>query len=137
MQELNSTDVAMDETQNIFVSVYRELIDTDNNKNKLWGYCLRVENNSADSVILTEKDLYITDNFGRCLCDISEGFHHQIPNLEPGECFEYEDTADIKADSAVLYGFCKAVTKSGKEFKIKLPPISLSADISSLPDVYH
>lgn len=137
MQEYNIEDIATAETQNIMVSVCRELLDTDTAHNKLWGYYLRIENNSADSITLTGKNLYITDNLGQSRCDISAGFHGEIPNLEPGEYFEFEDMTDIKADTAVLYGFCKAVSKSGTEFHIALPPIQLSDDLDSRPKIYH
>ena len=61
MQEYNIEDIATAETQNIMVSVCRELLDTDTAHNRLWGYYLRIENNSADSITLTGKNLYITE----------------------------------------------------------------------------
>ena len=114
-------------TGDIVVSAYPELIDTDADKNQLWGYCLRIENNSDELITLKNKNLYLTDEKGRSLCECSEGFNGELPDLQPGEYFEYEETAQTSNISTVLYGFCSAVTAKGKELKINFPVLNLGA----------
>ena len=101
-------------TGDIVVSAYPELIDTDADKNQLWGYCLRIENNSDELITLKNKNLYLTDEKGRSLCECSEGFNGELPDLQPGEYFEYEEieqyvnatiTAAITAQSNICKSF--------------------------------
>ena len=113
--------------EDIIVSAYRQQLETDDRCGCLWGYCLRIENNSAHRIRLLRKDLCITDDCGKNFHDMSYGFNGELPDLEPGECFEFEDTALINAFAAVLYGSCVACTPDGREFKINLPLIPLLA----------
>ena len=99
-------------------------VDTDADKNQLWGYCLRIENNADELITLKNKNLYLTDEKGRSLCECSEGFNGELPDLQPGEYFEYGETAQTSNISSVLYGFCSAVTAKGKELKINFPVLN-------------
>lgn len=118
-------------TGDIVVSAYPELIDIDDAERQLWGYCLRIENNSDEPITLIKKELCLTDESGKSFYDSSVGFNGEIPDLQPGEYFEYEETAQTEGLSAVLYGFCSAVTSAGNELKINLPLIDLSTLKSS------
>lgn len=117
--------------EGIVVLAYREQLDTDETNVSLWGYCLRIENNSSQKIRLLRKNLSITDSTGKSIYDTSYGFHGELPDLEPGECFEFDDTTTISADEAVLYGTCTACTEDGHEFEIKLPLISLLSDVKN------
>ena len=103
------------------------MIDAENVERHLWAYCLRVENNSNQRIRLLKKDFCITDNNGNNYFEQSYGFHSELPDLEAGECFEFEDTIVVNGDAAVLYGSCVAQTANGDEFKIKLPIMQLTA----------
>ena len=113
------------QTGNFIVSAYPELLDEDDEQHRVWGYCLRIENNSDEPVKLLKKNLCLTDECGKSLYDSSLGFNGELPDLQPGEYFEYEETAQIDGLSAVLYGFCSAVTAKGKELKINFPIMNL------------
>ena len=54
------------------------------------------------------------------------GFKGELPELEPGEYFEYTSYAPLQAKNAVFYGSCK-VKSDGIESNIKVPTFSLSA----------
>ena len=114
--------------EGIVISAYHEQLDTDENSGSLWGYCLRIENNSSQKIRLLKKNLCITDCTGQSSYDMSYGFHGQLPDLEPGECFEFDDTTTIKTGEAVLYGSCIACNEQGDEFEIKLPLMALLAE---------
>lgn len=127
---LNTVDYITAKTEDIIVSAYQELLEGDSHRNELWGYCWRIENNSNERIRLTKRDVCITDERGNSRCTPYFGFNGELPDLEPGECFEFEDTAQTNGN-AVLYGSCFAVTAKGKELKIKLPVINLSSEFKS------
>ena len=123
-------DYSTTQTGDIIVSACQELLEKNETKQELWGYVLRIENNSNERIRLTSKDVCITDEKGNNRYMPSFGFNGELPDLEPGECFEFEDTAQSYG-SAVLYGYCKALTTKGKELKIKLPVLNLSSSRKS------
>ena len=123
---LNDFDYSTAQTGDIVVSGCQELLEKGETKQELWGYVLRIENNSDECIRLTSKDVCITDEKGNNRYMPSFGFNGELPDLEPGECFEFEETAQLDG-AAVLYGYCKALTTKGKELKIKLPVINLSS----------
>ncbi len=124
---LNNFDYSTMQTGDIIVSACQELLEENETCCELWGYMLRIENNSNERIRLTSKDVCITDELGNSKCLSALGFNGELPDLEPGECFEFEDTAQLNGAAAVIYGYCKAVTTKGKELKIKLPVINLSS----------
>lgn len=124
---LKNFEFNTEQTGDILVSAYQELIDSDYDNDDVWSYCLRIENNSNERIRLMRKNLCLTDEKGNSYYDMSDGFNGELPDLEPGEYFEFEDTAKVIGSAAVLYGFCSAVTNKGKELKIKLPVINLSS----------
>ena len=95
------------------VSACQELLEENESSQELWGYVLRIENNSDERIRLLAKDLCITDEKGNSRYLPSLGFNGELPDLEPGECFEFEDTAQLDGAAAVLYGYCKALTTKG------------------------
>lgn len=126
MFENNDTDYFLENTGDIAVEAYPEQMDYENSGRELWAYCLRIENNSDKRICLIRKNFCITDSYGHNQYDSSIGFHGELPDLEPGEYFEYEDTATFEGNAAVLYGFCEAVDSEGIALKIKLPLMQLS-----------
>ncbi len=122
-------DFVTAETDNIMVSAYQEPLEKQEDQARtLWAYCLRIENNSNEKIRLMRKDFCITDNHGHNHYEQSLGFHGELPDLEAGECFEFEDTITIDGDAAVLYGFCRAKSESGQEIAVKLPLIQLNSN---------
>lgn len=94
----------------------------------LWGYYLKIENNSANKIQLLGKNWNITDGLGNSFSDDSAGFKGELPELEPGEYFEFSSTAPLNSAEAVFYGSCK-IAEAGKKVvrEIKIPTFSLSA----------
>lgn len=128
---LNNADWFVSNTGDISVSAYQELID-DDSQHKLWGCFLRIENNSDEPITLLRKDFCLTDEKGTNRYDCSDGFNGELPDLQPGEYFEYEQTATTDSIGAILYGFCSAVTANGKKLKIAIPVIDLSSKQAAL-----
>lgn len=130
MFENNDADFFVEQTGDIAVEAYPEQLDTQEGGRELWAYCLRIENNSDKRICLIKKNFCITDSRGNNQYDFTQGFNGELPDLEPGEYFEYENTATFEGNAAVLYGFCEAINCDGQAFKIKLPTMQLSTAIT-------
>ena len=118
-------DLTCIQTDGIVVSAGSVLLDEEENR-YMWGYYLCIENNTASRVKLIGKDWNITDESGRSYHDSSYGFKGEIPELDPGEYFEYTSYAPLKTQNAVFYGSCNIETE-GKRRSVKVPTFSLSA----------
>ncbi len=113
----------------IIISAYQELLDERAaNDEFCWGYYLRIENNSDDTISLLGKNISVTDTFGRAVSVACDGFNGESPVLAPGEVYEFEDYATSRT-SAVLCGSCRIAHEHGTEVKdIHLPVLSLIAN---------
>ena len=120
-------DIVCLKTDGINISVGSVLVDNDEAENEyMWGYYMCVENDTNEKIKLVGKDWNITDEQGNRYNDSSVGFKGEIPELEPGEFFEFTSYAPLKSSNAVLYGSCQVQTPSEKK-NIKIPTFSLSA----------
>lgn len=113
----------------IVISAYQELLDEKALGGEYcWGYYLRIENNSNDNISLLGRNISVTDTSGRSVAVNYDGFNGEIPEIAPGEVFEFEDYATSKA-SAVLCGSCRICgQKNHQPRNIKLPVLSLIAN---------
>mgnify|MGYP000766698631 CR=1 FL=1 len=119
-------DLVSLQTDGIVVSAGPVLVDEEAENRYMWGYYLCIENNTAKRIRLVGKDWNITDDRGNRYNDSSAGFKGELPELEPGEYFEFTSYAPLQAKNAVFYGSCK-VQADGKNKNIKIPTFSLSA----------
>lgn len=119
-------DLVSFQSDGIVVSAGPVLMDEDAENRYMWGYYLCIENNTSKKIRLLGKDWNITDDKGNRYSDSSQGFKGEIPELNPGEYFEYTSYAPLKASNAVFYGSCK-VQKEDKNLSIKVPTFSLAA----------
>ncbi len=113
----------------IVISAYQELLDEKaSNDEFCWGYYLRIENNSTDTISLLGKNISITDTKGHSVSVAYDGFNGEAPVLNPGEVFEFEDYATSRT-SAVLCGSCRIISEHNKQIRdIHLPVLSLTAN---------
>ena len=118
-------DMSVNETDDVIISAGPVLVD-ETAQQFLWGYYLCIENNSDHKITVIGKNWNITDDLGNRFCDDSAGFKGEIPELEPGECFEFTSTVPISSPNAVFYGSCKIVA-NGKDKDVKVPTFLLSA----------
>lgn len=122
-------DYVTEETENIVVSACPTLIESsENDEEFLWGYYLKIENNSDEKIQLLGKNWSITDEMGNSYCDNSAGFKGELPELEPGEYFEFSNIAPTNSAHAVFYGSCKILRSNKKNItEIKIPTFNLNA----------
>ena len=96
------------QTDDIVISACPVLVEENRRTQAfLWGYYLRIENNSAKKIQLLGKNWNVTDSKGNRFCDDSAGFKGELPELEPGEYFEFSSMMPLNASDAVFYGSCK------------------------------
>lgn len=119
-------DLVKLQTGGIVVSAGPVLVDEEAENRYMWGYYLCIENNTPKKIQLIGKDWNITDDKGNRFNDSSMGFKGELPELEPGEYFEYTSYAPLQSKNAVFYGSCKVKTE-GVERNVKVPTFSLSA----------
>ena len=114
-------------TDDIAVSACPVLVE-ESARGNLWGYYLCIENNTGHRIRLVGKDWRITDDQGNSYCDNSAGFKGELPELEPGEYFEFTSEAPLNSPHAVFYGSCKVLAEGqSKARDVKIPTFSLSA----------
>ncbi len=120
-------DCSVSQTDGITVSARSVLLDSVPSAAKyLWGYYLCIENNSDHKIQLVGKDWNITDDKGNLYSDTSAGFKGELPELEPGEFFEFTSEAPLKSPCAVFYGSCK-ILADGHQSEIKIPTFNFSS----------
>lgn len=117
------------ETDDIVISAGRELVEKNDAGHKfIWGYYFCIENNSDKRIRLLGKDWHITDDKGNSYSDDSKGFKGEIPDLEPGEYFEFTSTAPLSSPHAVFYGSCKIEADNDGVKDIRIPTFQMSVD---------
>ncbi len=117
------------QTDDILISACQAYFD-DQDDNAC-SYYLRIENNSNDKIQILSKEFNITDDRGNSYLENGLGFNGEIPELEPGEYFEFSDSAPINSAYAVLYGTCRIVKEKCNQIKdIKIPAVNLIGNIN-------
>ena len=116
-------------TGDIMVSACQSLFLEEEDHDEVCVYCLRIENNSDSKIQILGKNFNITDSRGNNYTKCGAGFKGEIPELEPGEYFEFEDVAPFKANTAVLYGTCRIKDEEHNKIKdIQIPVLELYAN---------
>lgn len=112
-------------TDDITVSACQSLAEEDG----FCGYYLRIENNSAGTIQILSKDLNITDERGHHFGHTETGFNGEIPELNPGEYFEFEDCVPYDTSGlAVLYGSCRIIKEETNQVtNVRIPALELYA----------
>ncbi len=132
----NEQEMIVTQTDSIVITAGSELVDSYiNNQGKefVWGYYFCIENNSDEKITLLGKNWNITDSNGNSFCDDSLGFSGEMPELEPGEYFEFSSTAPIQASNAVFYGSCKIIKGSdSKAQNIQIPVLEFQAQDNAI-----
>ena len=122
----DTDDILTTEVDNITISAARELVEKNSAHQFVWGYYFCIENNSDKKISLVGKIWHITDDKGNNYSDDSVGFKGEIPDLEPGEMFEFSSTAPLSSENAVFYGSCKIKAANDEIKEIKIPTFEMS-----------
>ncbi len=124
---MRENELVVYQTEDVTISAGSELVEKGVQQ-FVWGYYFCIENTSNERIHLLGKNWNITDEKGNRFCDDSEGFKGEIPELEPGECFEFSSLAPIASPNAVFYGSCKIKKDSQCQAEnVRIPTFSLSS----------
>lgn len=127
-------DFWVQESDGIVVSARPVLVDEKRGDRFWWGYYLCIENNTDSKIRLIGKDWRITDEAGNNYIDDSAGFKGELPELEPGEYFEFTSEAPLESANAVFYGSCKVLREGQNEpHEVRIPTFNLSAAKDARP----
>lgn len=127
----NTQEVITMQSDGLVITAGSELVDMRRRASGaefVWGYYFCIENTSDEKVTLVGKNWNITDAAGNSFSDNTPGFQGEIPEIEPGEYFEFSSQAPLKSPSAVFYGSC-SILKASKKIaqNIKMPILQFNA----------
>ena len=91
------------------------------------AYYLRIENNSACKIRLLGKDFCFTDASGNNHYEIGPGFNGEIPELSPGEYFEFASRAPLSVTDGVLHGSCRIFRENAGVEELRIPHVLLKS----------
>ena len=91
----------------------------------VWAYCVRIENQGAETVRLLNRYWHITDGHGRVQEVRGPGVVGEQPVLAPGESFEYTSGTPLSSPSGIMVGSYEMVTDDGRRFEVSIPAFSL------------
>ncbi len=94
----------------------------------VWAYRVRIENQGAETVRLLRRTWQITDAVGRTQKVDGEGVVGEQPLLEPGEAFEYTSGTPLETPTGFMRGaYLMVAPASGERFDVRIPPFSLDS----------
>ena len=111
--------------EGVIISAAPTLVESDGGRN-VFGYYFCIENLSQNRIKIVGKNWNIADDMGNRFTDDSVGFKGEIPELEPGEFFEFTSTASLDASNAVFYGSCKIASDRGVK-EVQMPTFSFAS----------
>ena len=118
-------------TRGIKVSVrpfYLEEQSQPEERQFVWAYRVRIENQGAEIVQLLRRTWHITDGLGRTQHVHGDGVLGEQPRLDPGESFEYTSGTPLETPSGFMTGAYHMIgAASGEAFDIRIPTFSLDS----------
>lgn len=94
----------------------------------VWAYRIRIENQGTDDVRLLRRTWHITDSRGRTQHVEGSGVVGEQPHLQPGETFEYTSGTPLETPSGFMTGaYHMVVPKTGESFDVQIPTFSLDS----------
>ncbi|MBI1391146.1 MAG: Co2+/Mg2+ efflux protein ApaG [Alphaproteobacteria bacterium] len=117
-------------TNGIRICVEPQFLDDQSDPEEdhyVWAYTVRIENESAETVRLRNREWTITDAHGQSEVVTGEGVVGEQPTLKPGEGFEYTSGAPLATPSGLMVGRYGMETPDGRKFTVDIPAFSLDS----------
>lgn len=93
----------------------------------VWAYKIKIENNSEETVQLLTRQWCIIDCHGYQQLVEGSGVVGEQPVIRSGEFFEYSSYTSLTAPSGIMSGEYKMTTDAGREFEVAIPAFSLES----------
>ena len=118
-------------TRHIRVSVrpfYLEDQSQPDERQFVWAYRVRIENQGQEDVRLLRRTWHITDASGRTQHVTGDGVLGEQPLMAPGEAYEYTSGTPLETPSGFMTGAYHMVSiASGEPFDVRIPTFSLDS----------
>jgi ApaG protein len=117
-------------TENITVTVRPVYLDHQSDmvgRRFVFGYFIRIENQSYDEVQLLRRHWFIRDASGHVQEVEGEGVIGQQPVIAPGEVHEYNSFCVLETFTGSMEGTYLMQRPNGERFRIVIPRFDLSA----------
>ena len=117
-------------TKNIKISVrtrYNGLVEHNYKSYHAFSYFISIENNSKETVQLTERFWNIFDSLNEPEYVAGEGVVGQTPIIRPTETYNYRSNCFLISTSGAMSGSYKMInTKTLEEFFVTIPTFQLN-----------
>ena len=121
-------------TRSIKVSVDPIFLEDQSNPSErqfVWAYHVRIENQGRETVQLRNRYWHITDAYGRVQEVRGAGVVGEQPILRPGESYEYTSGTPLPTPSGIMRGSYEMEGVRGERFEIVVPAFSLDSPYES------
>jgi len=116
-------------TEGIKISVetsYREMYSNPLNRQFLFSYHIRIENQNDYTVQLRRRQWFIYDSAGEIREVEGEGVIGQQPVIEPGDVYEYESACNLMTDIGKMSGnYLIEKIIDGHQFQVTIPEFKM------------
>ncbi len=118
-------------TRGIRVSVRTFYLDDQSQPEErqfVWAYRVRIENQGMEDVRLLRRTWHITDSRGHTQHVAGDGVLGEQPRMAPGETYEYTSGTPLTTPSGFMTGAYHMVSiASGELFDVRIPTFSLDS----------
>lgn len=122
-------------TKGIKISVKTKYNGTSYRNNRLYfmfAYFISIENNSSNTVKLTDRFWTIYDSLATTEIVSGEGVVGQTPSLKPNDVYNYSSNCFLTSSIGAMNGFYTMINlESFEQFKVTIPTFQLNSEIAS------
>ncbi len=125
-------------TRDVQITVWPEFIDSKSSalgELFIWAYHVRVDNQSSDSIKLTNRYWRIIDEKGVVQEVNGEGVIGEQPSIAAGSSYQYSSGVHLRYHSGIMTGHYQMQKTDGEIFNVKIPTFSL--DVPSIKSVIN
>ena len=125
-------------TRDVQITVWPEFIDSKSSalgELFIWAYHVRVDNQSSDSIKLTNRYWRIIDEKGVVQEVNGEGVIGEQPSIAAGASYQYSSGVHLRYHSGIMTGHYQMQKTDGEIFNVKIPTFSL--DVPSIKSVIN
>ncbi len=97
----------------------------------LWAYQVRIENQSADTVKILDRQWSVVDARGTSRLISGAGVFEDQPVLKPGDAFEYTNTIPLATTSGLISGKYALEANETDILEVDAPAFSLDSPYES------
>ncbi len=127
---INSSLSYSAETKGIIVDVRAFFLDTESTPEEsiyVWGYSVKITNNSKQPIQLTDRYWHITDAHGNVQEVRGEGVVGEQPHIDCEETYEYTSGAPLATPSGIMRGHYIVQDSLGRDIIVEIPTFSLDS----------